>query len=246
MERVVQPEQLDQLPADHPQAIRSHRDLRHIHFWMGNPWWVARSLQSAVTRHPPRQIIDLGAGDGTFLLRCLRRVTGLPRGTELVLVDQRHSVGQDVVAALRAHGWNPRVEQIQALDWLESASRQPDTWIFASLFLHHFEPEPLRPLLARIAEIASLVCACEPRRSRFSLAACRLLPFLGANSVTRHDAAVSVRAGFRDMELSRLWPAKSQWCLRERRAGMFSHLLVGERSDAGRPAGFPEGKMGIS
>jgi hypothetical protein len=245
MERVVQPEHLDQLPANHPHSIGSHRDLRRIHFWMGNARWVARWLQAAVVRHPPRRIIDLGAGDGTFLLRCLRRVHGLPSGTEVVLVDQRSSVDPDVVAELRARGWSPRVEHSQVMDWIQTASCPPGTWVVASLFLHHLKTEMLQALLARIAQVATLVCACEPYRSRFSLAACRLLRLLGANAVTRHDAAVSVRAGFRGTELSALWPLNSRWHLRERRAGMFSHLLVGEQENGVRRDSLPEGRVTI-
>jgi len=51
---------------------------------------------------------------------------------------------------------------------------------------------------------------------------------MGCNAVTRHDARVSVRAGFRDDELSRLWPSGG-WTLEERGAPPFSHLFVARR-----------------
>jgi hypothetical protein len=56
-----------------------------------------------------------------------------------------------------------------------------------------------------------------------------MLGLIGANGVTRHDAAVSVRAGFKGGELSALWPANPRWRLRERRAGLFSHLFLAQR-----------------
>jgi hypothetical protein len=58
-----------------------------------------------------------------------------------------------------------------------------------------------------------------------------LLWAIGCNAVTRHDATVSVRAGFSGNELSALWPADSGWQLTERRAGFFSHVFVARRMD---------------
>ena len=76
---------------------------------------------------------------------------------------------------------------------------------------------------------AELCCACEPRRGGWPLAASRMLGLIGANAVTRHDAAVSVRAGFQGGELSALWPADPRWRFREHRAGFFSHLFLAQR-----------------
>ena len=53
--------------------------------------------------------------------------------------------------------------------------------------------------------------------------------FLGCNDVTRHDAAVSVRAGFREAEISAVWPS-GPWSLREEARGLFSHLFVARRN----------------
>jgi hypothetical protein len=55
-----------------------------------------------------------------------------------------------------------------------------------------------------------------------------MLGAIGCNDVTRHDAVASVRAGFRDGQLSALWPA-GPWKLTERGAGLFSHLFVARR-----------------
>ena len=60
---------------------------------------------------------------------------------------------------------------------------------------------------------------------------CRLMWLIGCNDVTRHDAVVSVRAGFTNRELSALWTA-SGWKLEERAAPPFSHLFVARRDAA--------------
>ena len=230
MERLVQPELLDHLPGDDPQAIRSHHDLRRIHAWMGNVRHVAPCLDHAADRKAPRRIIDLGAGDGAFMAGCLQHATRIPKDTELLMIDRRNSVDSGILSRLRARGFHPRVKQIDAWDWFQTTAPQPGTWILASLFLHHFETPSLPTLLACIAQHADLFCACEPRRASLPLAACRLLPCIGANAVTRHDAAVSVQAGFRGTELSDLWPVRNGWRLRERTAGWFSQILFAERN----------------
>jgi pyrroline-5-carboxylate reductase len=79
-------------------------------------------------------------------------------------------------------------------------------------------------VLALAAERAPVFVACEPRRARIALQASKMLWVLGANDVTRHDAVVSVRAGFTGNELSAAWPAGS-WKLEERVALPFTHFF---------------------
>ena len=86
-------------------------------------------------------------------------------------------------------------------------------------------------LLSLAARRTRVLIACEPRRSRRALLASQLLGVIGCNDVTRHDAVVSVHAGFRDGELSGLWPGGAQWALREHAHGLFSHCFVAVRID---------------
>lgn len=50
----------------------------------------------------------------------------------------------------------------------------------------------------------------------------------------RHDARTSVRADFTEDDLSALWPAGDGWRLKERRAGLFSHRFVAQRTGEGK------------
>ena len=147
-----------------------------------------------------------------------------------MLVDRSDATDAGVLTELRARAFVPRVEQADAADWLRAMPAEPGTWVVANLFLHHFSTESLRELLNAIVEKAELCCACEPRRDWWSLAASRMLGLIGANAVTRHDAAVSVRAGFQGGELSAVWPATGTWQIREGRAGLFSHLFLAQRT----------------
>jgi hypothetical protein len=103
--------------------------------------------------------------------------------------------------------------------------------MLANLFLHHFHEAQLAELLRGAARQTRVFIAAEPRRSPRSLLFSRLLCLIGCNRVTRHDAPVSVRAGFTGSELLRLWPDGQGWTLQERPAGWFSHLFVAQRRE---------------
>lgn len=237
MERCVKSEVLDTLPESDPRAWHSRRDLRRINACMGNVRLVAACLTQFLQSHKPRRIIDLGAGDGSFLQGLTRDLPALVPGTELVFVERLDVVEKARVTDLRARGFRVAVVQTDAWPWLRRLPPQPGTWILANLFLHHFTAEVLRTGFAVWAEQAELCCACEPRRGAWPWLVSRLTWFIGANSVTRHDAPLSVRAGFNGAELSALWPEGSDWALREHAAGLFSHLFFCQRAVTSQSSG---------
>jgi SAM-dependent methyltransferase len=229
MQRCVEPEWLDELPPADARARRSRQDLMRVNAWMGNTEILAWALQASCHGQPARRIVELGAGDGRFLLGVARRLPADWRGTQAVLLDRLPAAAPEIREDFRRLGWGTQIIVAEALSWLE----QPDTpacdAIVANLFLHHFPQAQLGALLRAVARLARRFIAVEPRRSGESLLCSRLLGFMGCNQVTRHDAPISIRAGFRGDELSRLWPADSAWVLDERTAGRFSHLFVAQR-----------------
>src|SRR5579859_5260730 len=219
--RMLEPEWLDELPPQDPRAVRSRADLRRVNRVMANARVLSQALREIT---PSAHIADLGSGDGSLMLgvaRALRRP-----GMELTLVDRAPIVSEATLAAFSELGWKARVAASDALEFI--AHERQDV-IVANLFLHHLDDASLTRLFALAAERSRTLAACEPRRSALALAASRLLWFIGCNDVTRHDAVVSVRAGFRGDELSRLWPPRSRWQLIERAAPPFSHLFVARR-----------------
>src|SRR5690242_11473898 len=221
MARRVEPEWLDTLPVRDARAIRARRDLRRVNALMGNARIVAPALASL-----PRgaRIAEIGAGGGELMLALAR--TRLLRGAafRVTLVDRAPCVEARTLAALHACGFETQAARADVFDWLADAP--PCDAIVANLFLHHFEPEALRRMLALAARRATLFVACEPRRSWGALAGARLLGLAGCNDVTRHDAVVSVRAGFRDGEIGALWPDGAEWTIEEGARGPFSHRFV--------------------
>jgi hypothetical protein len=234
--RYIQPEILDELSVDDPRAIQSRRDLQKVNTFMGHTGTVLRAMRAMKT--PPRLVVELGTGDGTFLLRIARRL-GAQAGTRAVLLDRRPSVSTATRQGFEAAGWAVEICESDVFEWLCRPHADTADVTVANLFLHHFREGELAHLLNLAAQQTKRFVACEPRRSRMALAGASMLPLIGCNDVTVHDADVSVRAGFRDRELSALWPPDAGWQVTERRAGLFSHAFVATRDEASTAAAPP-------
>jgi 2-polyprenyl-3-methyl-5-hydroxy-6-metoxy-1,4-benzoquinol methylase len=222
------------------RAIRSRRDLQRVNRVMGSCGILRRAMSAALASAPPHtrlRILELGAGDGSLALRLATRLATRWRGAELTLLDRQALIAESTGIAIAHLGWTLRPVILDALEWARAPTQQrlSGRWhlVLANLFLHHFEEEQLRELLSAVAGRCNAFVACEPRRSLTALIGSRMLPALAVSADTRHDAMVSVQAGFRDSELSRMWPASPRcWRLEERPAGLFSHLFVAARDDA--------------
>lgn len=219
LKRVLTPEILDFLQADDPRAIRSRRDLALINAVMRQGAIMARALAGFPV---PKLLADLGGGDGRFLLGVARRLAKDWPGVEVVILDKQDIVSAETRAGFAGLGWHCEVSQGDIFESLPQL--EPDI-VTANLFLHHLDDAALTRLLALVAARAKAFAACEPRRSGFALLGAHMVGALGANDVTRHDAVASVRAGFRDSELSALWPQGGRWTLAEYPAFPFTHVF---------------------
>lgn len=228
--RRLEPEWLDELPADDPRAIGSRRDLKRLNVLMLNANAMASALLKHTDGHEPRTIVDLGSGDGQAMLRVARRLARRWSNVTVILQDQQNIVSQETRDGFVALRWRVETRSADVFDFLANA--EPVDAITANLFLHHFEGEPLSRLLAQAAKLSRLFVTCEPLRTRFVVNTSRLLWAIGCNDVTIHDAVVSARAGFQGKELSALWPAGPGWELTEQRAGPFTHRFVAKRTAA--------------
>jgi hypothetical protein len=225
-ERVVMPERLDEMAVDDPKARRARRDLRRVHRAMRSLSIIQRAIDSLALHAPPRRILELGAGDGSLLLRLCRSKYRAWSSVELTLLDRQDLLSPSMRAQFGALGWEAKPLCMDATEWASSARSECYDLCLTTLFLHHFQTEPLRRLLAAVAASAPAFIACEPCRNRTSRIGSHLLALLGVNEVTREDGVTSVAAGFINHELTALWPRAPAWHLNEYFAWPFTHCFV--------------------
>lgn len=210
--RLVEPEILDLLAWDDPEAVRARRDLKFINWIMGNERWICR----AVARRPHaagRGIVEWGAGDGSLAAKLAK---GWP-AAQVCACD----------LAPRPVGLSSRVGWRQA-DVLLDAPVAEGGILVANLFLHHFDSAGLRLLGARCQGFDMLVF-CEPDRSRLALVlSWALWPWIGG--VARHDMKASIRAGFSPGELpSLLKLVDAEWQVEESSTWRGARRIIASR-----------------
>jgi len=230
MQRRVQPELLDELPANDPRAVRARGDLQRVNRVMGALSLMVRALDRSLMPQPPRRIVELGSGDGTFLLRLARKRAACWPGVRITLLDRQLLVHPETIQGFVSLGWQVDVVTADVFDWLAQPLSERIDLLLANLFIHHFSEERLSCLLEGIATRTHSFLACEPRRATLALIGSHLLGLIGCNAVTRHDAVLSVHAGFRAEELSALWPRGEDWLFHEWPAGLFSHCFLATRA----------------
>jgi hypothetical protein len=236
--RLVVPEVLDELAADDPRAQRSRRDLRIVHTVMRSPSILRRLIARLSLEASPCRIIELGAGDGSLMLRVAASLGArLPR-VELTLLDRVDLLTDATRAAYRRLGWEATGVRADVLDWAGAAASDPYDLCIVALFLHHFRAAQLEAILQGIARRANALVCIEPRRSALARVAAGCVGVIGAGAVTRGDAVKSVVAGFRDGELTQAWNGSAgngtarigtEWILEEFAALPFTHCFTGRR-----------------
>lgn len=222
--RWIEPELLDILPPDDPRAIGSRRDLIWINALMFQRAIMSGLLKASVRKRPAR-ILELGAGDGAFMLSVARRFARSWTDVDLVMLDQVNLISDKRRADFAALGWRVVTVTDDVFDWIARPRARAYDVVSANLFLHHFSDAELKVLFAALRWLAPVFIATEPSRNAIALKMCSLLRVIGVNEVTMHDAAASVRAGFAGNELSSLWPSDSGQQCEERRIGPFTHAF---------------------
>jgi hypothetical protein len=218
MQRQVQPELLDQLAPNDPDAQHNRRDLRFFNAVMGNHRWIERVVNGHLRMGD--RLLELGAGEGDLGLR-------LRKGWHTRRIPY---AGLDL--------WPRPAQWPETWDWRrEDIAAFPDyanyNVILGNLILHQFEDKVLEELGRRWREQARLLVFCEPARSRLHLAQLPLAWAAGINHVSSHDARVSIIGGFRGRELPRLLGVdEPPWKISIRRTFLGAYRMVAVREGA--------------
>ena len=98
--RILEPETLDHLAADDPEAQRSRRDLRRVNAFMGARRILARALARVAARGDarPLRIVELGCGDGRLMLDVARHRGARWPSVSLDLLDRQPIVDAATIA----------------------------------------------------------------------------------------------------------------------------------------------------
>jgi len=214
MPRQLQPELLDALPPEHPDAVHSRRDLRLINSVMGNHRWMARTLTD-ILRDDGRTL-EIGAGTGEL-------------GRRLASTD-RPADGLDLTP--RPSDW-PSDRDWHRTDLLTFDGYGRYDAVIGNLIFHHFSDTELAALGRSLrSSSVRVIVACEPTRSAFSQRLFALVaPLFRANRVTLHDAHVSIAAGFLADELpSLLGLTQPDWAWRCHCTMLGSYRMVARRT----------------
>lgn len=234
-ERRVTPERLDHLPPDDPLALASRRDLRRVHRAMRSLAILKSAVSSSSISAPPQHILELGAGDGSLMLRLARAMRPHWGEMHLTLLDQCNLLSPAIHQAFVELNWHVTVLCMDALQWAQTTPTGRYDLCVTTLFLHHFGNAELVSLLAGVAAHTDAFVACEPRRNRLAHVSSRLIGLLGANEVTREDSVKSVAAGFKAQELSELWSnVPGEWRTQEYAAWPFTHCFRAFRAKPAR------------
>ncbi len=230
--RCVRPEVLDELTPEDPRALRSRRDLRRVHRAMRSVSALNHGLARLRLAAPAKTILELGAGDGSLLLRLAAVLRPRWSGVKLTLLDRQRVVNSQTVEGYRRHGWEVTTVCEDVLTWARQSAQEPYDLCVATLFLHHFKDAELRELLRGVVSQSRSFIAIEPRREMLAKVGSRLIGLLGASAVTREDAVKSVDAGFAGEEITAAWPSTDEtWWTQEFRVLPFSHCFIAAQND---------------
>ena len=230
--RRIEAEILDSLSADDPRAIRSRRDLRRLNYLMRHAAIFDDQVGLSRGGFVPNRVLELGTGDGWLLYELLSRLPRSMARREVVMVDRHPSVSAGVIGALESEGWKVTVEACDIFEWFKAGSQnEPFDCCFVNLLLHHFRDRQIGSLFQSLQQCSRSIAVCEPRRNWRSLLASYCVGLVGCCDVTRNDAVISVRAGFTEDELTRLWPRDRGWTVQERPMGLFSHYFWARQID---------------
>ncbi len=181
---------------------------------LGNHRWIRRTLLEHRSLLP-QGIVELGAGDGSFLHQLRRRHPTLPL-TGFDLAPRPVKLPPDVA-------WHSGSAFQHVGSW-------PGAVLVANLFLHHFEVELIQALGQRLQDVRLLLVGEVHRVPDVIRRSGWLNPLLG--EITRHDMEISLTAGFVAGELPTWLGLKDcDWQVHESHTLFGAHRLQAVRRD---------------
>lgn len=206
MNRVCQPEILDESRID-PCALQGNlRDLARLNRWFGGTPLILDTLQALATDFPrsaPLQIVDAGTGSGDIPCAIVHWARRTGRRVQITACDAHPQV-----AAIARESCEPAIHVVQAGITQMPFPTGAFDFALCSLLLHHLTEPQIRQAvheLRRVARCAVVVTDLVRSRAAYAsvVVATRLL---SRNAITRNDGPLSVRRAFTLEEMKRISP----------------------------------------
>jgi hypothetical protein len=234
MERVLTPELIDDpaVPAD--DLARSLAYIRFVNRWLLGARGLLRHLRVWSHRWPrdrPVTLLDIGTGSADIPVRAREwargagydlRITGVDQHPGTLDIARQHVAGREGIELVQANA-------LRLMDFYKPGSFD---YVHAGMFLHHLpfiEVLTVIRIMDRLARRG--IVWNDLVRSRLSLAVLRLL-LVGQPWIVRHDAIVSVRAGFTRREALDFARRADLGYTRYRDLLSYRFTLAGERPGA--------------
>jgi len=196
--RTLTPELMDDPNVPRDELAMSLRYIRGINRFMGGESSLLRHLKAWSRRWPRGRtvtMLDVATGSADLPLAAVEwarragfelRVTGVDKHPETLALAREHVGGEERV----------ELREADALDLSPHFAPGSFDYVHAGLFLHHLSDDDVVSVLRQMGEIAAKgIIWNDLVRSKHSLRAVRLMT-IGMPHIVKHDARVSVSAGF--------------------------------------------------
>ena len=232
--RVDGEEWLDEGRGTSEAIDRSLADLGRINRWLGGRRGLASYLYPRIRRCQTDRVrvLDLGAGGCTIPKAIARWARHAAISLQIYALDLHHAHLR--WAQRRLQTW-PEIVFIQGdVRALPLAEGSVD-FVISSLFLHHFTAPELIQVLPQWARLArrSLIMTDLVRHPAPYWFMKATSPLFARSTITRHDAAVSIRRAYRAQELQSiaaeagLAQARVHTCFPYRMILVIDHTVIG-------------------
>lgn len=232
MQRRLSPELMDAPDAPRKTLADALAYLRWVNRRLGGVRALVANLERWSVSWPKGReitLLDVGTGSGDIPLEAVRwarsrgfslRATGIDNHATTVELARDYCKDEPGVEILQANALDLRTR---------FATRQFD-YVHAGLFLHHLRDLSVLQVLAGMERVARVgVVWSDLHRSRFHRVMVNAF-LIGANEMVRHDARVSVEAGFTRREVLSYAQRTDLSFARYRRAPLwYRFTLAGER-----------------
>jgi 2-polyprenyl-3-methyl-5-hydroxy-6-metoxy-1,4-benzoquinol methylase len=216
-QRSREPELLD-LGVPRGEMEKSLADLRFVNRRLSNSDRLVRTVAGFLEGLPRPRLLDVGCGSGDLLDR-------IRRESPLALL----AVGADIKVEHLRLAPSPVTAVAGRVERLPFAAESFDV-VMASHFLHHFDSPALPGILSSLHGLARRALVINDlQRSRVPYLFGRVaFPLLFTSRVSVNDGLVSIRRGFRDVELAAAF-AEAGVPVRIERCWPYRLLAIAER-----------------